>query len=262
MTLGTSGGFERVGGTERRSARGPTNRAVRPRDHTALAGFNTPADGLVAVGVRVQRASRTPSTPLDPLRPVGGEPRGAGSAVPVVIPAAASRLARRVIWSSGAATLGARVRAGRCGRQQPPDLLVRHRGERGDPAQPPTFLLGSRHPRRQRRGGHRIQRRPQLGHQPKPNRRGQRDQLAAEPLDVCSQERHPVGVHAAQADRPHPGVNGCDSNPGFLLRSYSNAIPIRGRSHRMRGITSHERHVNQRDVRDGTSAGPRAVPTR
>lgn len=38
-----------------------------------------------------------------------------------------------------------------------------------------------------------------------PDRRGRLDQLAAEPLDT------PVSV------------NGCDSNPGFLLHSYSNA---------------------------------------
>jgi hypothetical protein len=93
------------------------------------------------------------------------------------------------------------------------DLIPRRSsGGRGrehlpDAAQPPAFLLGGRHARGQRRGGHLVQRRAQLGHQPQPGRGRQVGQLAAEPLDVCSQERHSVCVHAAQADHLHPALS-------------------------------------------------------
>ena len=46
------------------------------------------------------------------------------------------------------------------------EVAVRDAGELRDPAQPPALLLRGRHPCRQRRSCHLIQRRPQLGHQP------------------------------------------------------------------------------------------------
>src|SRR6266536_3571808 len=128
MTLETSGGLKRVAQEGRRNqAQIRTQTDDRgqygQRDQTSMAGVDALPMVWSPASVRAHRASRTPSTPLDPPRPPAPGRRRAsrrGQRRPGPRPSRrSSRLARRVIWSSGAATLGARAV-----QQRPPQALT------------------------------------------------------------------------------------------------------------------------------------------